>query len=501
VPLDARAATPLYEQIYAAIRDQIVRGELRPGTRLGSSRTLAAEYGLSRFTIVTALDRLVAEGYVTTRRNAGSFVATELPEQSMRVSGSRTRRPDSAVAVRGPRLSARGTALSVQMITGPRQEDGPQPFHPRRPALDLFPTRLWLRTLNRCWRASRAADLDYGNPAGHPRLRDAIAEHITATRAVRCGPHQVIVTNGAQQAFDMLFRLLVDPGDECWLEEPGYLDVRAALVGAGARVVPVPVDGSGIDVAAGIARAPRARLAVVSPSHQYPAGATLSAARRAALLEWARAASAWIVEDDYDSFFRYRGRPVPALQRFDIDTSGSAATRVVYVGTFSKTMFPSLRLGFCVVPEAIVEAAINARAVASRNAPFADQAALAEFIADGHYDRHLRRMRLVYEERHQAMQAAFARELNGVITLAPAAAGTHLLGWFTPGTRRARASAVLAPKIARAAAAQGLVIFPVSRYRLEPASRDGFVLGYGAFSPRHIASAAAKLARVIDATR
>jgi GntR family transcriptional regulator/MocR family aminotransferase len=504
LPIDARSRVPLYEQIYQALRDRILRGELRGGARLASTRTIAAELSVSRFTVVGAVDRLLAEGYLTARRGSGTFVAEPLPEQTMRPERGREaagRIPASersrAAGGNGPRLSTRGNVLSAIVITGPRQEDGPRPFHPRRPALDIFPVRLWARLIARQWRSATIRDMDYGEPAGHPLLRKAIAEHIGVSRGLRCDPRQVIVTSGAQQAFDMLFRLLLDPGDAAWIEEPGYLDVRAALVGAGARLVPVPIDDYGIDVQAGIARAPDARLAVVSPSHQYPSGRTLAAPRRAALLEWARRAGSWIVEDDYDSYFRYRGRPIPALQRFDDDTAQRHQPRVIYVGTFSKTMFPALRLGFCVVPDTLVEAAANARAVASRNSPIADQAALAAFILDGHYDRHLRRARLVYQERYEAICAACDRDLGGVLTLTAASAGTHVLAWFNPGTRRDGVSTAYAPRVSRAAVEDGLVVFPLSRYCVDPPQRDGFVLGYGAITPRQIAAGSARLARVI----
>jgi GntR family transcriptional regulator/MocR family aminotransferase len=240
----------------------------------------------------------------------------------------------------------------------------------------------------------------------------------------------------------------------------------------------------------------------VSPSHQYPTGATLSARRRGALLEWARHAGAWLVEDDYDSYFRYRGRPLSALQRFDEEgaTAHGLARRVIYVGTFSKTMFPSLRLGFCVVPSSLVDAVANARAIADRNSPIADQAALAAFIADGHYDRHLRRVRLVYQERHDAMRFYFHKQLDGVVTLAPATAGTHMIGWLRqPRSTPARES--LANRVSRAAAHEDLVVFPLSRYTLEHAGPDGLVLGYGGLTPRRIAAGAERLARAIDSVR
>lgn len=501
ISLDENSQVPLYEQIYAALRDDIVRGGLPANTRLASSRTLGTELAVSRFTIVAAIDRLLDEGYLVSRSRSGTFVAQTLPERSMRARPGAGQSQMAPRPARTARLSERGRALGAVVITGPRPQDGPHPFHPRRPALDLFPSAIWTRLIARRWRSARPRDLDYGDPAGHPLLREAIAGHISVTRGLRCEAAHVIVTSGAQQAFDMLFRILLDPGDRVWMEEPGYLDIRAALVGAGASLVPIPVDAAGLNVAAGMERAPDARLAVVSPSHQYPTGATLSAARRAELLDWAHATGAWIVEDDYDSYFRYRGRPVPALQRFDCDGAEGGASRVVYVGTFSKTMFPALRLGFCVVPEALVDAASNARAVASRNAPFVDQATLAQFILDGHYDRHLRRARLVYQERYEAMHSAFRRELHGVLHLASAAAGTHVLGWFEAGTRRARTSVSYVPRISRAAEEEGLVAFPVSRYCLARPKRDGFVLGYGGVSPRQIAAGAAALARIIDRVR
>ena len=492
---------PLYEQLYGELRDQIVRGSLRPGTRVPSSRALAVARGVSRFTVVSAIERLTAEGYLVGRRGSGTFVVSTLPEQQMRPRPGRARARDGQAIGIAPSLSSRGTALSAVVITGPRTEtDEPRAFRPRRPALDLFPLRLWARLVRSQWRTYRHHHLDYGDPAGYRPLREAIAAHIAVARGVRCDPGQVIITSGSQQAFDLLFRLLIDPGDAAWIEDPGYLDVRAALIAAGAGVVPVRVDAHGLDVEQGRQIAPGARVAVVSPSHQYPTGATLSATRRAALLAWARQNGAWIVEDDYDSYFRYRGRPISALQRLDqedVEQHG-VPPRVVYVGTFSKTMFPALRLGFCIVPASIADAVANARAVADRNSPIADQAALAAFIAEGHYDRHLRRVRVAYQERHAAMLARFEDRLGDAITVAPAAAGTHLIGWLDERRHGRRAGRTGAQRIAAAAAAEGLVIFPLSRYALGPLERDGLVLGYGGLTPRRIAHGVDRLARVLE---
>jgi GntR family transcriptional regulator/MocR family aminotransferase len=502
VVLDVDAPIPLYEQIYLAVKQYVLAGELRPGARLASTRALAAELKVSRFTIVNALDRLLAEGYLVARRGAGTFVVDTLPEARMRPSRRIpiTSAPPVGRPGHAPALSDRGQALSSVVITGPRRDhDEPRPFRPRRPPLDVFPLRLWARLIRRQWATYRLPNLDYGEPAGYRPLREAIAQHVGVTRGIRCTADQVVVTSGAQQAFDILFRLLLDPGDKAWIEEPGYLDVRAALVGAGADLVPVRVDQHGIDVTEGVRRAKSARLAVVSPSNQYPTGVTLSATRRAALLDWARAAGAWIIEDDYDSYFRYRGRPMSALRSLDLaDASVRRSNpRVLYVSTFSKTMFPSLRLGFCVVPDTLVEAVANARAVADRNSPIADQAALAEFISDGHYDRHLRRVRLVCQERYESTRFHFHRVLNGIVTLAPASAGTHVLG-LIDGDGTAGRDQSLAPAIAAAATADDLVVFRLSRYCLVPPQRDALVLGYGGLTPERIASGVERLARSID---
>jgi GntR family transcriptional regulator/MocR family aminotransferase len=492
VDLDPGADLPLYEQLYLALRDQIVHGRLRQGGRLASTRRLAGHLAISRFTVVTALERLLAEGYLEARRGSGTFVTRSLPEQFMRPPAGRAFSP--AATDSRASLSRRGTQISSTRITGPRPDE-PRAFQPRRGPLDVFPLRAWSAIVRRLWRHGGYKYLEYGPPAGYGPLRQAIAAHIGITRAVRCAPEQVIVTSGAQQAFDVLFRVLLDPGDRAWIEEPGYLDVRAALLAAGARLVAVPVDTAGMKVEEGIRLGADARLAVVSPSHQYPAGVTLSATRRLALLRWARARGAWIVEDDYDSYFRYAGRPMSALQ--GVDRAG-AHGHVIYVGTFSKTVFPSLRLGFCVVPEPLVDVVTNARAIADRNSPMIDQAALAEFIARGQYERHLRRLRLVCEERYEAMRLHFERVLGEQLTLSAASAGTHVLGHFRGALSNDRGLAV---RVSRLAAAEGMVVFPLSRYCVTPPAHDALVLGFGGLSPRRIAAGAERLAAILRRAR
>jgi GntR family transcriptional regulator/MocR family aminotransferase len=503
VQLDVPGALPLYEQLYRGLRENILSGRLPGGTWLSSTRVLATHWGVSRFTVVAAMERLLAEGYLIARRGAGTAVVDTLPESTMLATRRASHRVNGQpVSSALPRLSSRGTTVSAIVITGPRAEGSePRPFHPRRTPLDVFPVKTWSSIVRRQWNACGHERLDYGDPAGLPALREAIAGHISITRAVRCSAREVVITSGSQQAFDILLRLLLDPGDEAWIEEPGYLDVRAALVAAGASVVPVRVDPCGIDVEGGVRRAPHARVAVVSPSHQYPTGATLGAGRRRALLEWARSTGAWIVEDDYDSYFRYSGRPMSALQGLDrVTAAPQVSPCVVYVGTFSKTMFPSLRLGFCVVPEPLVAPVVNARAIADRNSPIVDQAALAEFMTSGHYEQHLRRVRMACQERYEALRRACATHIPE-LSIAPVSAGTHVVARLPTNRRSGRAHRPLAIELATAAAEDNLVVFPLSRYCLCSCDENAIVLGFGGVPPRRIASGVERLARTIARVR
>ncbi len=325
--------------------------------------------------------------------------------------------------------------------------------------------------------------MGYGNSAGYAPLREAIAAYATAARAVRCDPAQVVIVSGSQQGLDLAARVLLDPGDVAWIEEPGYLGARGALLAAGAQLAPVPVDEQGLDVLAGIARSPTARVAYVTPSHQYPLGVTMSLPRRRALLQWAQQSGAWVIEDDYDSEYRYAGRPLAALQ--GLDTDGS----VIYIGTFSKVLFPSLRLGYLIVPPQFVEAFVAARALADRHSPTIDQAVLAEFMLEGHFTRHIRRMRALYASRRDALMAAAQHELHGLLSVAPTEAGMHAVGWLAEGHDDRVASA--------RAAAHGVEVPALSAYALEPLARGGLILGYSALTEAQIAAGVRRLALVL----
>jgi GntR family transcriptional regulator / MocR family aminotransferase len=485
--LDPRSSTPLHRQLYDEIRAAVLTGRLSASARLPSSRALAADLAISRNTVAGAFDQLLAEGYIESRPGAGTFVAKELPEELLRVSpGAPTSAAHGTLA---PQLSNRGRMLASTPVA-PSTRDGASAcaFRPGIPALDAFPRDLWARIAARQYRQSKFDIFSYGDPAGHPPLRRAIAEYLRAARGVNCTWEQVIVTSGSQQALDLAARVLLDPGDTAWVEDPGYFGARGAWTAAGVTCMPVPVDAEGLSVAQGELLAPQARMVYVSPSHQYPLGVTMSLARRMALLAWARRGGAnvlgrWIAEDDYDSEFRYSGRPLAALQ--GLDTGG----RVIYIGTFSKVLFPALRLGYMVVPAGTVDAFAGARALADRHPPGPSQALVAEFLMEGHFARHVRRMRTLYAERQAALISAAHREWDGLLEVSPADAGMHLVAWLPEGTSDREAS--------NRAAAAGVSAPPLSAYchaAIHGAiARPALLLGYSAVNARKIQEGARRL--------
>ncbi|HEX6535700.1 MAG TPA: PLP-dependent aminotransferase family protein [Gemmatimonadaceae bacterium] len=492
VELDPKSDAPLYRQIYDGVRRAILAGRLAPGTRLPSTRTFAAELGVARVTTALAFDQLRAEGYIEGRARTGTFVARAIPDVLLtaapgapraRLGGARAAQPPTEA----PRLSACAAAVIASRPTIVSRIGRLHPFRTGTPALDVFPARLWARLAARRWRRPTPELLAYGAIAGHRALREAIAAYAAAARGARCTASQVIVTSGSQQALDLAARVLLNHGDAVWTEDPGYTGARNAFLGVGAAVVPVRVDEEGLDIAAGVALAPRARMVYVTPSHQFPLGVTMSASRRLALLEWARGAGAWIVEDDYDSELRYASRPLASLQ--GMDESG----RVLYVGTFSKTLFPALRLGYLIVPDALVDAFLAVRAAADRHAPTVDQAVLADFIGEGHFARHVRRMRALYAERQRALLDAVERTALGEhLEVRPADAGMQLIGWLRDARADDRERSITA-------AAAGVEAIPLSAYAVAPRDRGALILGYAAFAPAALLRGAERLAAALGA--
>ncbi len=474
IGVDRRSRTPLHRQLYEGYRDAIVDGRLRAGERLPSSRNLAVQLGISRIPVVGAFEQLLAEGYIESRVGSGSYVAEVQKEPSFR-SPSAPARPVPS----GPRRVSRASERiepQPQVWAGGRGA-----FRLSEPALDHFPTQRWAALLARHARTPPTELLAYGDPMGLGVLREALAEYLRTSRGVRCEARQVMVVSGSQQALELSARVLLDPGDPVWMEEPGYVGARNAFALAGARMVPVPVDDEGLDVSAGISRCAEARAAYVTPSHQYPLGMTMTASRRLRLLDWARRSGAWLIEDDYDSEYRYEGPPVAALQGLDRDA------RVIYIGTFSKVLFPALRVGYMVLPEDLVERFARVRDTVDVFPPTLVQAALADFINEGHFGRHLRRMRVLYGERRTALVSALTEQLGDAVRILGAEAGMHLVAALkgAPPDR----------EISERAARQGVWAMPLSTCFLEKPTAQGLVLGYGGTGASRMRAAVTRLRR------
>ncbi|HEY0527126.1 MAG TPA: PLP-dependent aminotransferase family protein [Stellaceae bacterium] len=473
VAVDPALPVSRQDQIVGQLRAAILGGRLRPGTRLPPSRAWAGELGVARQTVVLAYERLVAEGYLESRVGAGTFVSAVLPETLLTVGppqrAATRAAPAAAAPEAGRKLSRRGAALRALRVTP--AERRLLPLAPGVPALDAFPFAHWERLTTRLWKRRPADLLSYADPAGLPALREAIASYLGTARGIECAPEQVLVVAGSQQGIDLAARVLLDPGDAAWVEDPAYVAARGALAASGVRPVPVAVDAEGLDPALGERLAPAARLALVAPSHQYPLGVTMSLRRRLALLDWAERADAWVLEDDYDSEYRYAGRPLRPLHAL----ADRRAGRVLYLGTFSKVLAPGLRLGYLVVPPDLAAPFTAARALADRHAPAPTQAVLADFIVEGHLAAHVRRMRLLYAERRDALIRSVREEADGVLSADMPECGMHV------------AARLLIPCDDRAAyreaLARGLQTPPLSAFYADPdeagrQGRRGFLLGF-----------------------
>ena len=473
ITVDRRASKPLYQQIYDSFRSRIIRGELRAGDLVPSSRELARELRISRLPALTAYAQLLAEGYFESRAGAGTFISSSLPNRS---TGS------SPSAARGQRLLS-AHAAALPKYERPSWAESLGPFQVGQPELQKFPIEIWLKLIARYSRRMRLKALQYGDAMGLPELREAIATYLRTSRGVRCEAQQIMIVSGSQQALDLATRVLLEAGSAAWVEEPGYWLVHHVLKAARCRIVPVPVDAEGLNVSAGIKLNRNARAAFVAPSHQYPLGVTMSAARRLQLLEWAQRSRAWIVEDDYDSEYRYGNLPIASLQ--GLDGNG----RVIYIGTFSKVMFPSMRLGYLVIPVDVIERFAAMRQVMDICPTHITQAVMSDFIREGHFARHVRRMRPIYAERRRVLIAELERQLGDNVTIIGDQAGMHLAIFLAPG-RDDR-------KIAATAARQSLWLSALSSSYVGKTPRHGFVLGFGNSKAKDISQAVRHLKKFI----
>lgn len=464
---------PLFRQIYGQLRAAILSQDLRPGTKLPSTRQLAAQLKVSRSAVVSAYEQLLAEGYASGKVGSGSYVSSDLPEPAV---GRSPKRGKRVAAADGP------SPLSKDLVDVTAQDEE-RPFNLGRTLVDARSTALWRKSSARVFRLLGHDHFGYSDPRGLPGLRKAICDYLRAARAVRCEPEQIVVTAGTQHAIDLVIRVLHQGDLQAWIEDPGYALTRYALAGAGVKARAIPVDAGGIDVAAGIKSAPKARAVFITPSHQFPTGVVLSMARRLELLNWAREAKAWIVEDDYASEFRYGGRALASLQ--GLDENG----RVIYVGTLNKALFPGLRLGYAVVPSALLKRFITARYLADRQPSSLAQAVVADFIEEGHFAAHLRRMRLQYKDQRDVLAAALRERLEGDVTVDPPDQGMHLVAYLRRGLKDVI--------IERTARDRGVIVRAMSRLYVNAPPRSALVMGFSGYPRQMIPPAVERLARAI----
>jgi GntR family transcriptional regulator/MocR family aminotransferase len=472
IEIDRNEAVPIYLQISERFKAAIAAGHLRPGDRVPALRGLAMQLNTARGTVEMAYNILVDEGYLQMRGAAGTYVSPSLPP-SVTLAAARKKRERALSASRDSQSSRNAVPDNDATL-----------LRPGLPALDAFPRKVWSRLVAYRARSGDAASLTYPDPAGYRPLRERIATYLGLSRGVDCEPEQVFVTNGYRAALELVLRSLAKPDDSAWYEEPGYLLARNFLVEAGLRLVPVPIDQEGLDVAQGETLEPNARFAFVTPAHQSPLGVTLSLPRRIMLLDWAKRAGSWIVEDDYDSEFRYAGRPLPALKSLDRDD------RVIYCGTFSKVLFPGLRLSYIVAPGRAIARFEQITKGMNAGPPHLLQAAVADFIAQGHFARHLKRMRTLYAERRTLLAQALMRVLGDTIRVDLPSGGMHLVMLFN------------APiddfAVAARAREAGLAVLALSAWYLGGRTRRslrGLVLGFANVAD---AAEAARLARLLQ---
>lgn len=485
IAVDRSLDRSITTQVYGAMRQLILSGDLAGGKRLPSTRILAKELGISRTTAMAVFERLTSEGLIESRTGSGSYIsnmaAATRPGQPLLVDT-----PGVPISTTLADIISDASPRFLQRLSHPRR---PRPFMTGLPDYGAFPLAIWARLTAKYWREPREQIMGYSDAEGDPRLRAIIAEHLRSNRGILCDPEQIFIVNGAQQAFDLIGRLLLNPGDPVWFENPGAIGARNSLIACGAHIVPVPVDEQGLSVADGLRLAPNFRLAFVTPSHQHPMGVEMSMGRRAELLAAAMKHGAWIIEDDYDGEFRYDNRPLPTLK------SGDAGERVIYVGTFSKTMFPALRLGFYIVPKQLAPVFQRISGAFLQGVPSSIQAVMAAFIEEGHFATHLRRMREIYAERHAAFHEAAQRHLGGLLNVKQSVAGFHVVGTFATPTMDE-------DQIAVDAANAGLVVSPIGRFCIDQSNVErGLVLGVSAIDVRMIEKGAQTLARVLEANR
>ena len=495
--LDRASATPMFRQLYAAIKQAILGGTVAPGMQLPPTRDFCRLLDISRQTVLNAYAQLMAEGYLQGSVGKGTFISAQLPAISRSDAGragigGEPRKPQDLPVLLRP-LSTRGQRFAHAEGKMHFHQSKPRAFRVGMPGLEVFPFDVWSRLEARRWRRP-GAHLGYSDPAGYQPLRELLAVYLKAARGVDCVAGQIIITSGSQQALFLLSSMLLDPGDAAWMESPGYRGASAPLHAAQIRLCPVPIDAQGLSVHTGAQLYPDARLVYTTPSHQLPLGVTMSLQRRLELLAWAGANRAWVIEDDYDSEYRYNGPTLASLQ--SLDNAGC----VVYVGTLSKVLFPGLRLGYMVVPAGLVEPLTQAKAVTDKHTAIAPQMVLADFIAEGHFTRHIKRTRDLYAERRHALLQALQNELAEHLVCGPSDAGLDLAVHFSRKGSTSQDEA----RIAQMGLQQGVELRPLKHYDFHAlqsgqaaSHQPGLLLGFSSIPVDEIRQGVAVLAKVM----
>ena len=472
--LDRANGRPLSRQIYMQVRSAVLSGALRAGTRVPSSRVMAERLGVARASVVSAYEQLLAEGYVESRPGSGTFISNGVAALT-----DARRRAQRAIKRAAIVTSARAFPDFERSVV---QGDA-RPFNTGRTLIDARTAETWRSLTHRAVRRLGADDLGYADPAGLMELRTNICEYLRVARAVRCEPDQVVITAGTQQAIDIAIRILLAPGDEVWVEDPGYPLTHAQLLLAKVRPHAIPVDEEGLIVDAGRRTAPRSRAVFVTPSHQFPTGVAMAMARRLELLAWARESGAVIVEDDYTSEFRYSGPPLASLQGL------ADSEQVIYVGTLNKALFPGLRIGYAVVPSSLLRAFVGARYLIDRQPATLQQAVVSEFMQQGHFAAHIRRMRALYREQRDALAEVLTRRAAGRLDVSLPDQGMHLIAYLRDGSSDTA--------IETEARRDGLIVRAISRFYRKARPRPGLMLGFSGFPRQLIVPAAARLAALV----
>ncbi len=484
IALESNTAIPLHQQLYEELRRAILMGRLLPRQRIPSTRSLSKSLGISRTTVTQSYEQLLCEGYLQTIGGSGTYVCAQLPDDLLHPTPVESTQKITRPPIQLSKYGARLAETDISLITEP---DAQISFRYGRPAFDYFPMQIWRQLLSRYCRANYDW-LDYAtDPLGYKPLRETIARYLSRSRAVHCDPAQVMITNGTQQALYLVVRLLIDPGDAIAMEDPGYLSARRIFLGQGAKLLPVNVDESGLVVKELVEYATeQIKLVYVTPSHQFPTGAILSLPRRLELLAWAQQTGAMIIEDDYDSEYRYGDRPIPALQGLDRSDS------VLYIGTFSKVLFPSLRIGYLVLPQSLVSLFTRAKWLSDRQLPLLEQQVLADFIEEGHLESHIRKMRSLYDRRRQVLVQALKDRFGEQATILGEKAGIHLMVRLQVQLRD--------EEIIQRAAQAGVGMMSAQPQYLKANQPGEFIFGYGELTEEQLQEGIRRLAQFLTAS-